>query len=80
MVFKNSSSVLFVFSYGFFSLIKNAFCISITKSLRIKTDLNERGAYVNIPPLSQKWEQFSFLLKYQHPAEKKIPQNAQASA
>jgi hypothetical protein len=48
--------------------------------LRIKTDLNEREAYVNTPPLSWKWEQFSILLIYQCPVEKKIRQNAAASA
>lgn len=56
-----------------------AFCISTTKSLRIKTDLNERRAYVNTTTFELEMEQFSFLLRYQRPVEK-ILQNAQASA
>lgn len=62
-----------------FLFIKNGLCISTIKSLGIKTGLNEREAYVNMPPLGWKWGQFSVLLRYQCPVERKIPQNAEAS-
>lgn len=48
--------------------------------MRIKADLNERGAYVNTTTFELEMEQFSSLLRYQRPVEKKILQNAQASA
>jgi hypothetical protein len=37
-----------------FLFIKNGLCISTIKSLGIKTGLNEREAYVNMPPLGWK--------------------------
>lgn len=50
--FVNILPLYCLFSHKFFSFSKkknssHAFCISTTKSLRIKRDLNERGAYVN---------------------------------
>lgn len=62
-----------------FLFIKNGVCISTIKSLGIKTDFNEREAYVNMPPLGWKWGQFSVLRRYQCPVERKISQNAEAS-
>lgn len=67
------------FALPYFFFIKNGVCISTIKSLGIKTDFNEREAYVNMPPLGWKWGQFSVLCRYQCPVERKISQNAEAS-